>query len=175
MRSLLKSKKILLPVVILIAIGAVSLLRTWWFVGNNTGYAPEQPIPFSHKRHAGDNKIPCLYCHSNADNSKHATIPAMNVCMNCHRVVKTDSPLIQQVTQMVNSGKAFEWVKVHDLPDFVYFSHKRHVLKGFACAKCHGDVASMARIKQVQPLTMGFCLNCHRENKGPQDCYTCHH
>ena len=173
--NLLKSRKILFPVAIVIVVGAVFILRTWWFAGNNTGYAPEQPFPFSHKKHAGDNQIPCMYCHSNADNSKHATIPPMQVCMNCHRVVKTDSPLIQQVTEMYNSGKAFEWVKVHDLPDFVYFSHKRHILKGFACAECHGDVASMVRIKQVKPLTMGFCINCHRANKGPQDCYTCHH
>lgn len=138
------------------------------------GYAPEQPIPFNHKKHAGDNHIPCLYCHAQADNSRHATVPSMNICMNCHSVVRTDSPLIQKLTETYKSGEAFEWVKVHDLPDFVYFSHKRHLAKEIDCAECHGDVASMTRIKQVKPLNMGFCVDCHRKKEAPQDCYVCH-
>ena len=166
---------VLLAAIAVVLFGLGFMIKTWWNAGNNVGYAPMQPIPFSHKRHAGDNKIPCLYCHPNADNSNHATIPPMNVCMNCHSVVKTDSPHIQKLTELYKSGKSFEWVRVHDLPDFVYFSHERHVKKGLDCAKCHGDVATMDTIRQVETLNMGFCINCHRENKGSQDCYACHH
>lgn len=151
------------------------VVKTWWNLGNNIGYAPTQPIPFSHKKHAGDNQIPCLYCHSNADNSKHATVPSMNVCMNCHSVVKTDSPHIKKLTQLYKQGSPIEWVKVHDVPDFVFFNHKRHVKKGIDCAHCHGDVASMDKVQQEKSLNMGFCVNCHRANGAPTDCYTCHH
>ncbi|HBF13993.1 MAG TPA: cytochrome C [Deltaproteobacteria bacterium] len=168
-------KKIIGLVLLLVLVGGFFLVRFLWGLGNNLGYAPDQPIPFSHKIHAGDNKIPCLYCHSNADNSKHSTIPSMNVCMNCHRVVKTESPFIQELTKTYNEGKAFEWVKVNDVPDYVYFNHKRHVTKGIDCAQCHGDVASKAKIDQVQTLQMGFCMDCHRANYVPTDCLTCHH
>jgi len=167
----------------LIALVVVGLvLNFWWNLGNNTGYSPEQPIPFSHKIHAGDNKIPCLYCHAEATLSRHATVPSLNVCMNCHGVVKTDSPFIQELTKKYKEGKPIEWVRVHDLPDHVYFSHKRHLAKNIKCEACHGDVAQMDRIFQKETLLMGFCVNCHRTNKGPTgedqkgptDCYTCH-
>lgn len=166
---------LIIPLLIVLC-GVAFVGNTWWHVGNNKGYAPVQPIPFSHKLHAGDNKIPCQYCHVQVDKSKHATVPAMNVCMNCHKVVRaTDSPLIRQLTEAYKAGKPIEWVKVHDLPDFVNFNHKRHIKKGFDCAVCHGDVASMAKITQVQTLQMGFCMDCHKANKAPTDCYTCHH
>lgn len=168
-KNLLKAVGLILFIGLL---GAVIFLRS---LGDNTGYAPTQPLPFSHKRHAGDNNIPCMYCHSNVDKSKHATVPSMNVCMNCHSVVKTDSPLIQQVQKTYKEGKAFEWVKVHDLPDFVYFNHSVHIAKGFDCATCHGDVKNMAKIEQVESLNMGFCVSCHRKNGGPTECSTCHH
>ncbi|MGZ6310784.1 MAG: cytochrome c3 family protein, partial [Bdellovibrionota bacterium] len=101
-----------LPLVLILLVAAVWLFPT----ASNQGYAPEQPIPFSHKLHAGDNKIPCLYCHSGAEKSRHATIPSMNVCMNCHSVVKTDSPLIQQVRKAYAEGKPIQWIRVHELP-----------------------------------------------------------
>ena len=157
--------------------------------------APEQPIPYSHKLHAGDNKIQCAYCHSGVEKSRHATIPSLNVCMNCHRVVKTDSPWIKQITAAYNEGKPIQWVRVHELPDYVYFPHKRHIAKGLACETCHGDVKTMARVEQFAPLTMGWCMECHRGQTTPKDvlaniypgvkdphgpvaptnCSTCHH
>jgi len=155
-------------------------------VGRNEGYAPKQPIPFSHKIHAGINNIPCLYCHSNADNSKHATVPGMNVCMNCHTAVKTESPLIKEVQKYYNDNKPIEWVKVNDIQDHVYFSHKRHVTKGIDCQVCHGDVAKMDTVKQQESLLMGFCVSCHKDpkaklgdlpgipDKAPLECSTCH-
>lgn len=152
-------------------LGALGLLAVLTFIGalfyvfpssSNRGYAPEQPVPFSHKIMAGVQKIPCLYCHTGADKSRHAGIPSMNVCMNCHSMVRLDSPFIQKVRKTFNEGKNLEWNRVHMLPDFVYFSHKRHVAKGVRCETCHGDVKNMDVIQQFAPLTMGWCLDCHR-------------
>jgi hypothetical protein len=154
-----------LPLV-LIVLGGVA----WVFpTASNEGYAPEQPIPFSHKLHAGDNKIACQYCHSGVEKSRHATIPSVNVCMNCHSVVKTDSPWIQKVQQAYKDGKPIEWVRVHELPDYVYFPHKRHVGIGVSCETCHGDVKTMERIEQHGALTMGWCMECHRGQTTPRN------
>jgi hypothetical protein len=136
---------------------------------SNQGYVPDQPIPFSHKLHAGDNKIACLYCHSAAEKSRHASIPAVGVCMNCHSVVKTDSPYIKKVQQAYRDNKPLEWVRVHELPDFVYFPHKRHVAKGVSCETCHGNVKQMEKIQQVSALTMGWCMECHRGQTTPRN------
>lgn len=144
--------------------------------GPGVGYAPTQPIPYSHELHAGKRKIQCIYCHSNVERSPHANVPTSAVCMNCHRVVMTESPHIQKLTELHDSGKPVEWVNVHVLPDFVYFNHERHVQKGVSCETCHGNVAGMEKVQQVNPLTMGWCVNCHRqpENQAPLDCVTCH-
>lgn len=150
------------------AAGLVKLYPT----ASNEGYAPEQPIPFSHKRHAGENKIECLYCHSAAEKSRHATVPSMNVCMNCHSVVKTDSPHIQKLRKAFSEGKPIEWVRVHELPDYVYFSHKRHLAKGAVCENCHGDVKKMDRIVQSKALTMGWCMECHLGQTTPRQILT---
>jgi hypothetical protein len=135
---------------------------------SNQGYAPEQPIPFSHKIHAGDNKIPCMYCHSEAEKSRHASVPAVNVCMNCHSVVKLDSPHVQKLRKAFQEGKPIEWVRVHELPDYVYFPHKRHVAQGISCETCHGNVKEMAKIEQKSALTMGWCMECHRGQTTPR-------
>jgi hypothetical protein len=133
-----------------------------------------QPIPFSHKIHAGTNKIPCLYCHGPAERSRHATVPASNVCMNCHSVVATDKPNIQALTKSVEARQSMPWVRVHRLPDHVYFPHKWHVAKGIACQECHGPVETMDVVKQVAPLKMGWCITCHRQNGATQECSACH-
>ena len=142
----------------------------------NQGYAPEQPIPFSHRKHAGQYNIPCMYCHVAAEKSRHATVPAMNICLNCHSVVKTDSPWIQKLTQYYKEGKPIPWIKVHDLPEFTYFNHRRHIARGLACQVCHGEVQTMDRVYQYAPLTMGWCVNCHRQPQynAPITCDTCH-
>src|SRR5690606_10903716 len=103
--------------------------------------APSQPFPFSHAVHAGDRKIQCLYCHSNIEKSAHANIPSTAVCMNCHLVVKTDSPWIQKLTEMYNNDEPIKWVNVHVLPDYVYFNHQPHIQRGVSCDTCHGNVA----------------------------------
>ena len=136
-------------------------------VGVHQGYAPEQPIAFSHKLHAGDSKIPCLYCHGGARTSRHAGIPPLNVCMNCHSILTRQSVEIEKLKEAVQRKQPIAWTKVHNLPDFVYFNHSQHVIGGVACASCHGPVETMARIRQDAPLTMGWCLDCHKK-RGPE-------
>jgi Cytochrome c7 and related cytochrome c/Class III cytochrome C family len=159
--------------IVVILLGAVALLSAagvmaWELsrVGVHQGYAPEQPIAFSHKLHAGDSKIPCQYCHGGARTSRHAGIPALNVCMNCHSMLTKQTVEIEKLKEAVQRQQAIAWVKVHNLPDFVYFSHSQHVTGGVACASCHGAVETMTRVRQEAPLTMGWCLDCHRAH-GP--------
>lgn len=156
----------------------------WGHIGYNTGYKPEQPLPFSHKLHSGDNKIPCLYCHTSVEYAKHSTVPSLNICMNCHIVVASDKEPIKKLQAKYFAGESIDWVKVHMLPDHVKFNHKRHVHRFstpedryVACQKCHGEVDKMDVIEQVSSLSMGWCIDCHRSStpKGPLNCSTCHH
>jgi len=162
-------------------------------LGRSQNYQPEQPIFYSHKVHAGINQISCLYCHSNALDSKHATVPPLNVCMNCHAAINdyTKGPKlyredgsevdgtaeIQKLysytgydpkTQRYNTenAKPVEWTKIHNLPDHVFFSHAQHTKAGkVQCQTCHGPIQEMNEVKQFAPLSMGWCINCHRTTK----------
>jgi hypothetical protein len=160
--------------------------------GRQQGYQPTQPIAFSHKVHAGVNQINCLYCHGNAWESKHAAIPSMNVCMNCHKAISTyekgpklydaeggeinGTAEIQKLYKYAGftpgqnwdpaKAKPVEWVKIHNLPDHVYFNHAQHVNAGkVQCQTCHGNIQEMDVVKQQSELSMGWCVNCHRETK----------
>jgi hypothetical protein len=159
----------LLVAVALVTIVAGGGVLAWELsrVGVHQGYAPEQPIAFSHKLHAGDSRIPCLYCHGGARTSRHAGIPPLNVCMNCHSILARQSVEIEKLKESVQRRQAIAWTKVHNLPDFVYFNHSQHVTGGVACASCHGPVETMVRIRQDAPLTMGWCLDCHKKH-GPE-------
>ena len=154
----------------LLGVGAWAFLDSF----SNVGYTPKQPVAFSHKMHAGTRKIPCLYCHSSAERSRHATVPSVNVCMNCHTVARTDRPDIQKITALYNADKPIPWVRVHRLPDYVYFSHRWHIARGFPCQKCHGPVEKMNEVRQVSSLKMGWCIDCHRQNSASQECNVCH-
>ena len=132
-------------------------------IGIHQGYAPNQPIAFPHNIHAGDNKIPCLYCHYAARTSRHAGIPPASVCMNCHSLLERQTAEIEKLKEALQLQRPIRWIKVHNLPDFVYFNHSQHVLSGVTCQRCHGPVERMERVEQVAPLTMGWCLDCHRE------------
>lgn len=157
---------ILIGLVIAIVVVATGVKRLFR-MGMQQGYSPAQPIAFSHKLHAGDNKVPCLYCHYGARSSRHAGIPSSSVCMNCHGLLEKQTVEIERFKEAAQIDRPLmAWVKVHNLPDFVYFNHSRHVLYGVDCKNCHGDVANMQRIEQVMPLTMGWCLSCHREHAG---------
>lgn len=139
-------------------------------LGRQQGYSPDQPIWFSHQVHSGQNKIDCLYCHSTSDESKSAGIPGTAVCMNCHNVVKngtiTGTEEIAKILESYESGKPIEWVRVHNLPDHVWFSHAQHVNAGKReCEECHGLVEEMDRLAQVEDLSMGWCISCHRRTE----------
>ncbi|AGC47969.1 MULTISPECIES: cytochrome c3 family protein [Myxococcus] len=122
----------------------------------------EQPIEFDHRHHAGDEKIDCQYCHFSVDKSPSAGIPSTTVCMSCHAQVWNKSPYLTEVRKAFFADAPIQWVRVHNLPDFVYFNHSIHVNKGVGCASCHGRVDQMAAVEQFAPLTMAWCLECHR-------------
>jgi hypothetical protein len=132
-------------------------------LGNQQGHAPAQPIAFSHATHAGLYELDCQYCHAGAERSRHAGVPTASVCLNCHSQVKTDAPEIRKLTAFVQQDQPIPWEKVHRLPDFAFFSHASHVTAGLACQTCHGQVQQMVRIAQQEPMTMGWCLGCHRD------------
>ncbi|GIL17821.1 MAG: class III cytochrome C domain protein [Oligoflexia bacterium] len=146
-------------------------------IGYNQGYSPEQPIPFDHSIHVGQNGIQCQYCHNQVERSNQASIPALSTCMNCHMLVRGDSPFVQKIQQAHAKGESIQWVKVHMLPEHVKFSHSAHVQKGVNCQTCHGPIETMQKVSQFSDLSMGWCVNCHRqpENKAPLNCSTCHH
>lgn len=139
------------------------------------GRAPAQPIAYSHKLHAGDLKINCFFCHDSARRSPVAGVPSVQRCIGCHNIMQTDTPEIQKLKAAWEEKKPIEWIRVHKLPEFTMFNHKRHVKAGVSCQTCHGPVETMEVVRQEAPLTMGWCLDCHKENKAPTDCYTCHH
>lgn len=139
-------------------------------LGRQPGYEPDQPILFSHKIHAGINQIDCRYCHTTVTESKHAGIPSVQVCMNCHNVVRqgrhSGTEEIAKIYQAMETGKPIEWIRVHNLPDHAYFNHAQHVGAGkLDCAECHGEVENMHRIRQVNDLSMGWCIECHRQKE----------
>jgi len=143
------------------AVGAVGLYLAHPMVAK-TGYQPHQPVPYSHKLHAGNLGMDCLYCHTSVDKSSFAAVPSSETCMNCHHQVKKDSPLLQPVRDSYAKGDPVPWVKIHRLADYVYFNHKAHVTAGVSCVSCHGRVDQMVEVMQVQPLSMAWCLDCHR-------------
>ncbi|HJM82831.1 MAG TPA: cytochrome c3 family protein [Nitrospinota bacterium] len=137
-------------------------------------HQPTQPINYSHKVHADDNKIPCQYCHTFARRSEMSGVPGAARCMNCHESVKQEAPEIKKVIAHYENNKPIEWVKVFDLPDHVWFSHKKHIAKDVSCQTCHGPIEKMDVVSRTNDFQMGFCLDCHQENEAPTDCWTCH-
>jgi hypothetical protein len=200
-----------------LAISLVALVFAVRLPGDTQGYEPVQPIAYSHKLHAGDLQIQCMYCHSAADKSRHAGIPSMNVCMNCHSGVQAGLAAVkaeeeaaakeQRAAQTIVSPelkklydalaldeelqptgeavKPIAWKRIHKLPDFVYFDHRAHITAQVSCQTCHGPIETMTRVSQYAPLTMGWCVNCHRDANesgiagrqvhAPIDCVTCHY
>lgn len=193
-------------------------LRSVHLPGNQQGYEPTQPMAFSHRLHAGELQITCLYCHAGAETSRHAGIPAANVCMNCHKFVTAPLGAIRAEDELAQKEKRpprrivspelqklydalaldekmwpdpakmatpVAWVKVHNLPDFAYFDHRPHASVGVTCQRCHGPVETMEQVRQVGDLSMGWCVNCHRELnragiaghtvQASLDCATCHY
>jgi hypothetical protein len=127
------------------------------------GFAPDQPVPYSHALHAGEMGIDCRYCHNTVEVAGHAAVPPTETCMNCHARVKTKSAKLEPVRASWETGQPVEWLKVHDLPDYAYFNHSAHVTRGIGCVSCHGRVDEMPVVYQHEELSMGWCLDCHRE------------
>ena len=190
----------------------------WRLPDNQQGYSPSQPISYSHRLHAGELSIDCLFCHTAAEHGKHAGIPSSDVCMKCHKYVTSSFDVLQEEITKADeekrksnpivsaelqklydslglddpkapvpaaTAKSIEWVKIHNLPDFVSFDHSAHVTAGVECQKCHGPVESMERVRQFESLSMGWCVNCHREStetgidghavNASLNCTVCHH
>ena len=147
-------------------VGAGLIFGVWyWFSPNFTdvGYRPKQPVPYSHALHVGDIGLDCRYCHNTVESAPHAAVPPTATCMNCHSQVKAESPRLEKVRESFNTGKPVEWVRVHQLPDYVFFDHRPHVAAGVGCVSCHGRVDEAAEIRLEQPLSMTWCLDCHRD------------
>jgi hypothetical protein len=138
----------------------------------DVGYMPEQPVPYSHALHVGELGLDCRYCHNTVEQAAVAAIPPTETCMNCHNMVRTDSEKLLPMRESFESGQPVPWVKVHDLPDYAYFNHSAHVTRGVGCVSCHGRVDQMVEVYQQEPLSMGWCLDCHRapeKNLRPPD------
>ena len=139
-------------------------------LGRQQNYAPDQPVKFSHKVHVGENGLDCKYCHTAVEHGKSAGIPATNLCMNCHIIIREGANSgkfeIAKIVDAVEKGKPLEWIRIHNLPEHVFFSHAVHVGSGkIDCAQCHGDVKEMGIMKQQNDLSMGWCINCHRQTQ----------
>jgi menaquinone reductase, multiheme cytochrome c subunit len=129
----------------------------------DVGYRPRQPVPFSHALHAGQLGMDCRYCHNTVEVAARAALPPTQTCMNCHAKIRATSPKLLPVRQSYATGLPIPWVRVDDLPDYVYFNHSAHVRRGVGCVECHGRVDTMDVVTQVRTLAMGFCLDCHRD------------
>ena len=157
----------LLPVMGIAVVGGAFYVPTLFALGASpmataVGYQPIQPVPYSHALHVGKLGMDCRYCHTTVENAAFAALPATQTCMNCHTTIRTDSPLLQPLRDSWATGKPVQWTKVHDLPDYVYFNHSAHVNHGVGCVECHGRIDRMDVVHQEKPLSMGWCLECHR-------------
>jgi len=143
---------------------AVVASVTYWFSPHFTdvGYQPEQPVAYSHELHAGQLGIDCRYCHNTVEYAGHAAVPPTETCLNCHNYVKTESEALSMVRESGETGESIPWVKIHQLPDYAYFNHSVHVSAGVGRVSCHGRIDQMVEVAMYEPLSMGWCLECHR-------------
>ncbi len=135
---------------------------------------PVQPVPFSHKQHAGTLKLPCEFCHTTSRSGETVAIPRAALCMQCHQTMDTDNPGVQKLTAYSKSNAPIPWVRIYELPSFVTFSHKTHLLHGATCQQCHGSVAERVQLYKEIDISMAGCVSCHRAKKASVDCNTCH-
>jgi hypothetical protein len=151
-------------IVLVLLLGGKATIDAAYGVGIHQGYAPEQPIKFSHKLHAGQYQINCNYCHTGVYAGKGANVPSANICMNCHNAIKRESPEIQKIYKALENDEPIQWVRVHNLPDLAYFNHSQHTnVGGLECKNCHGEIEKMEVVEQRSSLTMGWCIDCHRQ------------
>lgn len=156
-----------LKVIVGVLLSVTSIIAgiTYYFTPKYTraGYAPTQPVAFDHSLHVGQLGLDCLYCHTDVTKAAHSNVPSTNTCMNCHSIVKSDSPKLAPIRNSYESGEPVEWVQIHKTPDYVYFNHAVHVNRGISCVHCHGQVNEMEVVSHAESHSMAFCLECHRE------------
>ncbi len=151
--------------IILIVLGGTAAVAVGYYYNpkyTRVGYMPTQPVAFSHYLHAKQVGIDCRYCHTYVDQSGHSNVPDSGTCMNCHNAIQANSPLLAPVRASYSSGEPIPWVRLHKVPDYVYFNHAVHVNRGISCIECHGQINEMEVVYHAEPLGMGFCLDCHR-------------
>ena len=163
-----------------VKIGIVLILAvlgtgTWMYHQfHETRIGKEQPIAFSHRIHVEKKDISCLMCHEGATQTSRAGIPPLETCMLCHEKIITNHPEIKKLHEHYNNNEPIYWEKVNEVPDFVFFNHSLHIFRKIDCGECHGNVKAMDRVKLQQPLEMGFCIECHKDEEASIDCFTCH-
>ncbi|MCP4583689.1 MAG: cytochrome c3 family protein [candidate division Zixibacteria bacterium] len=160
------TNKLPLALLILAVFSGSAVVAGFWYLGSprntDVGYRPRQPVAYSHKLHAGDLGIDCRYCHLSVETSAVAGLPPTQICMNCHTLVGAKNDNLFPVRESWELGQPIEWVRVHNLPDYAYFDHSIHVNASVGCKSCHGRIDQMAVVTQQEPLSMGWCLDCHR-------------
>ena len=161
-------KTLFVAPILVLALAVAGAVWAWW-----PAPAPAQPINFSHKLHR-DQKMECTDCHQLAVKSRTSGLPTANLCMTCHQAIKFDSPEVKKIAQFRDSGRPIPWVRLYQLPDFVYFNHVRHVKSGIACATCHGGTGALPVSRAEREFTMAFCTDCHEARGASTDCATCH-
>lgn len=168
-------KRLLISVMVLVVSGlCAGLFVLYRLPLEATEKSPEQPLPFSHKLHAGTNQIDCEFCHRSVRLSPVAGIPSLDTCRGCHLFIARDRPSIKTLFEYWERGEPIPWVQVHRLPDHVYFPHMMHLSSGLICSQCHGPVQTMERLTRVASLQMGWCLDCHKNRGATLDCWACH-
>lgn len=170
------AQQTLSPGVLLLTGGTLLVTVLAMSIGTGSANRPQpQPIDFLHRVHAGDRQIACAYCHRTAETADFAGMPDTRLCMSCHRVVIPDSPEIWKLRGYWELGQSIPWSRVYRLPAHVFFSHQAHTAAGkMSCVPCHGHVESADRLGQVQPLTMGWCVDCHQKRSASTECWSCH-
>jgi hypothetical protein len=146
--------------------GSLVVAGVWYYFTpkySRVGYQPIQPVPFSHRTHVDQLGFDCLYCHTGVEKSWYANIPSPSVCMNCHSQVLASDPRLAPIRDSFKSGQPVPWMQIHRTPDYVFFNHAVHVNRGVSCVSCHGQINEMEEVRHEKPLTMGFCLECHRD------------
>jgi hypothetical protein len=156
----------LMAIIGLFLVGTAATAGLWYYFTpkyTRVGYSPIQPVPFPHSVHVEQLGMDCRYCHSAVEKSWYSNVPAAQTCMNCHNQVLKDDPRLAPIRDSAATGKPVEWVQIHKLPDYVYFNHSVHVNRGISCVHCHGDIHKMDEVYHAKPLSMTFCLECHRD------------
>lgn len=167
--------KVAPPILLVLVAFATFVVWFWWSPKHtDVGYQPQQPIAYSHKLHAGDLGMDCRYCHHIVEDSAHAGVPPTQTCMNCHAFVRKESPLLSPLRESWRDGTPVPWVRIHKVPDYAFFNHSAHLniagqTAAVGCKSCHGRVDQMVEVRQVEPLSMGWCLDCHRQVRDGQD------